>query len=101
MPKGYFIATITIREREGYDAYQAAVRTALEKYGGRYLVRGGRSEAREGSPRTRAVVMEFPDYATAVACYDSPVTEAVDIANALNAIMAPRRTFEQIRHPTN
>lgn len=72
MPKGYFIATITIREREGYDAYQAAVRTALEKYGGRYLVRGGRSEAREGSPRTRAVVMEFPDYATAVACYDSP-----------------------------
>lgn len=72
MPKGYFIATITIRERDGYDAYQAAVRTALEKYGGRYLVRGGRSEAREGSPRTRAVVMEFPDYATAVACYDSP-----------------------------
>lgn len=72
MPKGYFIATITVREREGYAAYQAAVRVALEKYGGRYLVRGGRSEVREGSPKTRAVVMEFADYATALACYESP-----------------------------
>lgn len=71
MPKGYFIATITVREREGYAAYQAAVRVALEKYGGRYLVRGGRSEVREGSPKTRAVVMEFADYATALACYES------------------------------
>ena len=71
-PKGYWIATITIRERDGYGDYQAAVRVALETYGGRYLMRGGRSEVREGSPRTRAVVMEFPDYATAVACYESP-----------------------------
>lgn len=72
MPKGYWIATITIRQSEGYAEYQAAVRVALDKYGGRYVVRGGRSEVREGSPRTRAVVMEFPDYATAVACCESP-----------------------------
>lgn len=76
MPKGYFIATITIHERDGYAAYQAAVRVALEKYGGRYLIRGGRSEVREGAPKSRAVVMEFPDYATAVACYESPEFQA-------------------------
>ena len=72
MPKGYWIAQITIHDWQGYDVYQAAVREALDAYGGRYLVRGGQSEAREGAPRTRAVVMEFPDYATAVACYESP-----------------------------
>lgn len=72
MPRGYWIAEITIREPDGYAAYQDAVRLALDRYGGRYLVRGGRSEAREGTPRTRAVVIEFPDYATAVACYEGP-----------------------------
>lgn len=71
MPKGYWIATITIHEQNGYAEYQAAVRVALEKYGGRYLIRGGKAEIREGAPRPRAVVMEFDDYATAVACYES------------------------------
>ena len=71
MPKGYWIATITIREPGGYPAYQAAVRHALDAYGGRYLVRGGKAEIREGAPRPRAVVIEFQDYATAVACYVS------------------------------
>ena len=72
MAKGYWIAEITIREQDGYEAYQAAVRVALDIYGGRYLVRGGKSEAREGEPRPRAVVIEFKDYSTAVACYESP-----------------------------
>jgi uncharacterized protein (DUF1330 family) len=72
MAKGYWIATISIHEQEGYADYQAAVRVALEAYGGRYLIRGGKAEIREGAPRPRAVVMEFDDYATAVACYESP-----------------------------
>ena len=55
MAKGYWIATISIRELDGYAAYQAAVRATLEKYGGRYLIRGGKSEIREGAPRPRAV----------------------------------------------
>ena len=72
MPKGYWIASISIREADGYAAYQAAMREALAPFGGRYLVRGGRSESVEGSPRPRVVVIEFDDYATALACYDSP-----------------------------
>ncbi|MGE0627007.1 MAG: DUF1330 domain-containing protein [Hyphomicrobiaceae bacterium] len=72
MAKGYWIATISIRSADGYAEYQAAVRKALDKYGGRYLIRGGKAEIREGRPRPRVVVMEFDDYATAVACYESP-----------------------------
>ena len=71
MPKGYWIAAITIREPDGYPAYQAAVREALAAYGGRYLVRGGRARIEEGAPRPRTVVVEFPEYATAIACYRS------------------------------
>ncbi len=72
MPKGYWIATISIRDHNGYAEYQAAVRVALDRYGGRYLIRGGSTEVREGTPRPRVVVMEFADYATAIACYESP-----------------------------
>jgi uncharacterized protein (DUF1330 family) len=72
MPKGYWIAAITIRNAAAYTEYQAAMRVALEAYGGRYLVRGGQIAITEGRPRPRAVVIEFDDLATAVACYESP-----------------------------
>ena len=36
------------------------------------MVRGGKYECPEGNSRTRNVVIEFPDYAAAVACYRSP-----------------------------
>jgi uncharacterized protein (DUF1330 family) len=35
-------------------------------------VRAGRHVAKEGSSRTRNVVIEFKDYETAIACYNSP-----------------------------
>jgi uncharacterized protein (DUF1330 family) len=39
-------------------------------------VRGGRSEVTEGQARSRAVVMEFPSYEAAMACYRSPDYQA-------------------------
>ena len=43
------------------------------KFGGRFVVRGGKFEMPEGKqPRRAIVVIEFPDYATALACYRSP-----------------------------
>jgi uncharacterized protein (DUF1330 family) len=38
---------------------------AIEAYGGKFLVRGGRSEAFEGSMRPPSVVLEFADYEAA------------------------------------
>ena len=40
-----------------------------------FLVRGGKSEAVEGKFRSRVVVLEFKDFATALACYRSPEYE--------------------------
>ena len=70
MPKGYWIPQIDISNPEGYKAYMAAT-PAHEKYHGVALVRGGKMEVVEGRGRGRCVLREFPDFATALACYRS------------------------------
>jgi len=72
VPKGYWIPHIDVSDPEGYKAYMAATPTAHHKYNGVALVRGGKMEVAEGRARARNVLREFPDYATALACYRSP-----------------------------
>src|ERR1700692_4751898 len=72
MAKGYWIARIDIHNMDGYKEYIAQNGAVFKKYGARFLVRGGKHETREGSSRSRNVVLEFPDYETALACYNSP-----------------------------
>lgn len=70
---GYVIAIVDVTDAEGYREYSKQVPATIAKYGGRYLVRGGRMEVREGSwtgPRT--VILEFPSLARALEWYDSP-----------------------------
>jgi uncharacterized protein (DUF1330 family) len=71
MPKGYWLPQIDVSNMEGYKAYMTATPPAHEKYNGAALVRGGKLEVVEGRIRSRAVIREFPDYATALACYRS------------------------------
>lgn len=72
MPKAYWIASVDVTNPEGYKAYVAANAAAFQKYDARFIVRGGRYEVMEGTSRSRNVVLEFKDYATAMACYNSP-----------------------------
>ncbi|MFK8253645.1 DUF1330 domain-containing protein [Ancylobacter terrae] len=72
MPKGYWIARVDVDDLEAYKAYVVANAAPFAAYGARFLVRGGPFEAVEGTPRARNVVIEFADYATALACYRSP-----------------------------
>ena len=72
MAKGYWIPHIDVSDPEGYKAYMAATPEAHRKYDGHVLVRGGACEVVEGKGRARNVLREFPDYATALACYRSP-----------------------------
>ena len=74
--KGYWIAHIDVPDPEGYKAYQAAVVEPFGKFGARYLVRGGQCVVTEGKQRARTVVMEFPSYDAALACYRSPEYQA-------------------------
>jgi uncharacterized protein (DUF1330 family) len=72
MPKGYWIARVDVNSDEGYKAYAMANPAIFKKFGGTFVVRSGKYEAPEGTARSRNVVIEFPDYATALACYRSP-----------------------------
>lgn len=74
--KGYWIAHVDVTDPEGYKDYQSANAVAFGKFGARFLVRGGRSEVMEGRARARCVVIEFPSYEAALACYHSPDYQA-------------------------
>ena len=74
--KGYWIAHVELTDPEGYKAYQAANAKPFGMYGARFLVRGGRQEVVEGKVRSRCVIMEFPSYEAALACYRSPEYQA-------------------------
>jgi uncharacterized protein (DUF1330 family) len=76
MAKGYWIAQVQVDNEEGFKPYAAATPAILKKYGAKYVVRGGKCEAAEGHSRPRTIVIEFPDYATAMACYNSPEYQA-------------------------
>ena len=71
MPKGYWIATMDVKDAAVYDTYRAANAKPLMDFGGKFLVRGGSQTNPEGDWRGRTVVIEFPSYADAVACYES------------------------------
>jgi uncharacterized protein (DUF1330 family) len=70
--KGYWIVRLDVENPGKYAEYAAAVRKIMADHGARFVVRGGASEAVEGAARSRIVVIEFPDYATALRCYRSP-----------------------------
>ena len=76
MAKGYWIARVDVHNDEGYKAYAAANPAIFKKFGGRFVIRGGKFESPEGQARSRNVVIEFPDYASALACYNSPEYQA-------------------------
>ena len=76
MPKGYWIAHVTVKDPEGYKDYVAANAIAFKKFGAKFLVRGGKNEVKSGTAKDRHVVLEFDSYATALACYTSPEYQA-------------------------
>lgn len=76
MSKAYWIVRVSVRDEARYPDYLAAAKPAFEKFGARFIVRGGAFEAMEGHARERNVVVEFADRATATACYRSPEYDA-------------------------
>jgi len=85
MPKGYWVVRVSVRNAENYPKYIEAAKPAFEKFGARFVVRGGRYEKMEGDARDRNVVVEFADFDTAMACYRSPeyqAAKAIRVANA-------------------
>ena len=79
--KSYWVCIYEkIYNPEKLKEYALKAKPAVEKYSGKFLVRGGKNRTNDGINSPRTVVVEFPNYDTAVACYDSPeYQEAHDI----------------------
>jgi len=76
--KGYVIANVSVEDAAGYEGYRSQTAAIIEKYGGRFLVRGGAIEVKEGEPGiARLVILEFPSVEAARIFYDSPEYQAV------------------------
>jgi uncharacterized protein (DUF1330 family) len=68
----YVIAEVEVHDPLTYEEYRKMVPVSIEKYGGRFLVRGGAVDSKEGGWRPgRIVVLEFPTMERARAWYDS------------------------------
>lgn len=70
----YLIADIgNIHDTAIYDEYRKHTPGVIQQYGGKFVVRGGRTESLEGGWNPgRVVVIEFADVASARRFYDSP-----------------------------
>jgi len=69
----YVIAEVNVTNPTGYESYRPLAGASVAQYGGRFVVRGGKSELIEGSPEpARVVVIEFADMDAAKRWYHSP-----------------------------
>ncbi|HQZ40899.1 MAG TPA: DUF1330 domain-containing protein [Vicinamibacterales bacterium] len=71
--RAYLLVQADVTHQDRYAEYAKVAPDIVQKYGGRYLARGGRSVTLEGPPaRGRVVVIEFPSVEAAERFYASP-----------------------------
>jgi uncharacterized protein (DUF1330 family) len=69
----YVFGNIKVDEPIAYQQYVQMVGATVEKYGGRYLARGGRVEVLEGDLQPgRTIIIEFPSFEDAQRWHASP-----------------------------
>jgi uncharacterized protein (DUF1330 family) len=69
----YIIARVDVTDWDRYREYTRATPEVIARYGGKFLVRGGRTVTLEGEPENRRlVVIEFPSLEKAQEFYHSP-----------------------------
>ena len=72
MPKGYWLSVYEkIENIETLKKYAAKATVAIDKYSGKFLVRGGKNKILEGNQSPRTVVVEFSNFSEAEKCYNS------------------------------
>ena len=70
--KGYVVCVYkNITNEEKLKEYAVKARAAVERFNGKFLIRGGKSTLKEGERSPRTVVIEFPSYDEAISFYQS------------------------------
>jgi len=75
--KAYILVQVDVTNPQQYGEYTKLSPGIIEKFGGHFLARGGRTATLEGpAARSRVVVIEFPSFERAQQFYNSPDYEA-------------------------
>jgi len=69
--KGYWVTLCHVTDSLGYGEYIKLAGPAIEKFGGKFLARGGRHESIEGTSYERIVIIVFKSLDIAKKCYNS------------------------------
>ena len=76
MAKGYIIADIHVRDKEGFEKFREMALPVVKEYGAKILVRTPNAEAREGKKPGVVVVFEFESMDQARKFYESEAYQA-------------------------
>lgn len=69
----YIVAHLDVTDPDTFERYREAVAPLIDRFGGRYRIRGGYTDVLEGEwDVPRLVVIEFPSREAARLFYDSP-----------------------------
>lgn len=75
--KAYILVQVNVTNAQQYSEYAKLSPDIIEKFGGRFVARGGRSETLEGAAApARVVIVEFPSYERAKEFYNSAEYQA-------------------------
>jgi uncharacterized protein (DUF1330 family) len=75
--KGYIVGQIDVTNPQQYSEYAKLTPAIIEKFGGRFLARAGKTDTLEGAAaKSRVVVIEFPSFERAQAFYNSAEYQA-------------------------
>ena len=75
--KAYILVQVDVSNAQQYGEYAKLSPGIIEKFGGRFVARGGRSMTLEGtSAPSRVVIVEFPSYERAQEFYNSAEYQA-------------------------
>jgi len=77
MMPGYVVAEVDVTDPATFQKYAAKAPGTIEQYGGRYVIRGGKSDSIEGDAPKRFVVIQFDSMEKAKAWEDSPEYDAI------------------------
>ncbi len=69
----YVFAEIEVTDPAPYEEYRKQVLAVVTQYGGKFIVRGGKVDSKEGAWKPqRMIALEFPSMEQALKWYHSP-----------------------------
>jgi uncharacterized protein (DUF1330 family) len=74
---GYVVAEVDVTNPEAFKEYAEKTPGTIAKYGGHYMIRGGKFDSVEGDAPKRFVVIQFDSVEKAKAWEDSPEYNAI------------------------